>query len=113
MMIWNDFVMWLTAWWAEWCGWWVSLFGLCLLLVVFTGCSDSKATPEQQTAAQDRQMEWLDKAVEIAKKHDVAYLIEADTGGRPSVGSSVDFYFESDLTARILLFGNGGSDETP
>ncbi len=114
-MWWTSIVTWLSAWWADWFGWWAGFFGLCLLLVAFTGCNgvNPALTDEQNELATDNQMAWVDKAVEVAKKHNLAYHLKIGTTGRPSVGVSTDFYLDSGLTAELVMFGNGGSDDEP
>lgn len=108
MWFWNDFVLWLEGF-SAWVRSLFAFFGLCLLLVVFTGCVGKTLTAEQQAAATAKQMTWVDKAVETAQKHGLAYQIEVSTTGRPSVGQSLDFYLDSGLRAKVNMFGNAAN----
>ena len=81
-------------------------------LVSASGCTNPKdMTPEQIKADAEIKLGWVDKAVEIAERHDVAYRLEVNATGAPSVGAKTDFYFDTGLRARFIMFGNGGSDQ--
>ena len=82
-------------------------------LTAFAGCANPEESPEQRAARTDAQMQWVDKLVEIAEKHAVSYRIEVNTTGRPSVGESLDFYLDTGLSARGIIFGNGAAGRQP
>lgn len=75
------------------------------------GCGlDAALTPDQQQRDAALKMAWIDKAAEIAEKHGLAYRVEINATGRPSIGETVDLYFDTGLDARIILFGHARGD---
>ncbi len=80
------------------------------LLVLAGGCGiNPDFTAEQQQQDADIKMAWVDKAIQIAERHDLAYRIEFDSTGRPSIGETVDLYLDTGLAAKVTMFGNSGS----
>ncbi len=74
------------------------------------GCGVNTALTDTQQEQDHRiRMAWIDKAVEIAERHGLAYRVELESTGRPSVGQSLDFYIDTGLSARMSMFGNGAS----
>lgn len=66
----------------------LSLFGL--------GCSDSA----------EKNVRYWEMGIEAAERHNLAYTATLHVGGRPSVGSSVDFYANTDVTGTVTVQGN-------
>jgi hypothetical protein len=84
------------------------------LLVLAGGCGiNPDFTAEQQQQDADVKMAWLDRAIQIAERHDLAYRIELDATGRPSIGETVDLYLDTGISARVTMFGNAGSQPPP
>lgn len=74
------------------------------------GCGvNPSLTESQQEQDQRIKMAWIDKALDIAERHGLAYRVELESTGRPSVGQSLDFYLDSGLSARVCMFGNGAA----
>ncbi len=90
------------------------LLTVLLLLVLAGGCGiNPDFTAEQQQQDADVKMAWVDKAIQIAERHDLAYRIEFDSTGRPSIGETIDLYLDTGLSAKVTMFGNGGSQLPP
>jgi len=92
----------------------------CLILltvpfvVLAAGCGiNPDFTAEQQQRDADVKMAWLDRAILIAERHDLAYRIELDSTGRPSIGETIDLYLDTGLSAKVTMFGNAGSRPPP
>lgn len=103
--------------WFDWLLKWIggisaALFGLSLFSAAGCGINPN-LTDEQQQKDADLKMAWLDKAVEIAERHNIAYRIEVNATGRPSIGESIDLYFDSGLSTRVIMFGNGAGARPP
>jgi hypothetical protein len=80
------------------------------LLSLAAGCGiNSDFTAEQQQRDADVKMAWLDKAIQIAERHDLAYRIEMNSTGRPSIGETIDLYLDTGLSAKVTMFGNAGA----
>lgn len=96
---------------------WKAIFGVCLVGMcgVASGCGgiDATLSDEQNAQAMENKLAWVDKVVEIAERHDIAYRVEINSSGRPSIGESLDLYLDTGLSARVIFFGNGGSDDDP
>lgn len=83
-------------------------------LLLAAGCGiNPDFTAEQQQQDADTRMAWLDKAIQIAERHDLAYRIELDSTGRPSIGETIDLYLDTGLSARVTMFGNAGAQPPP
>lgn len=90
----------------------LGLFGL--ILFATSGCGiNPNLTTEQQERDTAQKMAWVDKAIEVADKHNLAYRVEVDSTGRPSIGESVDLYLDTGLSARVIMFGNGAAGRLP
>ncbi len=84
------------------------------VLVLAVGCGiNPDFTAEQQQTDADIKMAWVDKAIQIAERHDLAYRIEVDSTGRPSIGETIDLYLDTGLSAKVTMFGNAGSPPQP
>jgi len=81
-----------------------------LFLALAAGCGiNPDFTAEQQQRDADVKMAWLDKAIQVAERHDLAYRIELDSTGRPSIGETVDLYLDTGVSAKVTMFGNAGA----
>jgi len=58
-------------------------------------------------------MAWVEKAIRVAEKHGLAYRVEVNASGRPSIGETVDLYIDTGVHARIIMFGNGAAGREP
>ncbi|MCG8405040.1 MAG: hypothetical protein MI923_07585 [Phycisphaerales bacterium] len=89
-----------------------ALFGCALLTTAGCGINPSLTTEQQQQDTAQK-MAWVDKAIEVAEKHNLAYRVEVDSTGRPSIGESVDLYLDTGLSAKVIMFGNGAAGRMP
>lgn len=91
------------------------LLGLTALsLPAFTGCGiNPNLTADQQDKETAVRMAWVEKAIQVAERHGVAYRVEVNASGRPSMGETVDLYLDSGVDARIIMFGNGAAGRKP
>jgi len=85
-----------------------------LHLAASAGCGlNPKLTATQQEKDAALKMAWVDKAIRVAESHGLAYRVEVNSTGRPSMGESVDLYLDTGLNARIIMFGNGATGREP
>lgn len=78
------------------------------------GCGiDPQLTTEQQERDAALKMAWVDKLIEVAERHNLAYRVEVDASGRPSIGETVDLYLDTGLSAKVFMFGNGAGARQP
>ena len=88
-----------------------------LLAAVQAGVPGCGINPDMSAEQQERdaatKMAWIDKAVDIAERHNLAYQIEIHSSGRPSIGESIDFYLDTGLSANVVMFGNGAARRQP
>lgn len=73
------------------------------LMLCITGCGE---TTEEKIA-------FIDKAIQVAERHNLAYRVEIESTGRPSIGESIDLYLDTGLNARMIMFGNAASPDEP
>ncbi len=86
------------------------LVGLSALL---GGCGiDPNLTVEEQERDAAMKLAWVDKAAELARRHNLAYRVEIDSTGRPSIGESIYLYLDTGLSARVVMFGNAAADRS-
>ncbi len=87
------------------------LLGLTALsLPASTGCGiNTNLTADQQDKDAAVRMAWVEKAIEVAERHGLAYRVEVNASGRPSIGETVDLYIDTGVDARIIMFGNGAA----
>ena len=66
----------------------VILLGLIALsLPASTGCGiNSNLTADQQDKDAAVRMAWVEKAIQVAERHGLAYRVEVNASGRPSIG---------------------------
>jgi|GEM_PF-6826464 len=85
-----------------------------LFLSTSAGCGINPNLSEQQ---QDKdaavRMAWVEKAIQVAEQHGLAYRVEVNASGRPSIGETVDLYLDTGVDARIIMFGNGAAGREP
>ena len=93
----------------------VILLGLIALsLPTSTGCGiNSNLTADQQDKDAAVRMVWVEKAIHVAERHGLAYRVEINASGRPSIGETVDLYIDTGVDARIIMFGNGAAGREP
>jgi len=95
------------------------LVGILLGLIAWflpasSGCGiNPNLTADQQDKETAVRMAWVEKAIQVAEKHGVAYRVEVNASGRPSIGETVDLYLDSGINARIIMFGNGAAGRKP
>lgn len=91
------------------------LLGLiALYLPASTGCGiNSNLTADQQDKDAAVKMAWVEKAIQVAERHGLAYRVEVNASGRPSIGETVDLYIDTGVDARIIMFGNGAAGREP
>lgn len=78
------------------------------------GCGiNPSMTEEQQERDAALKMAWIDKAIEVAERHNLAYRVEINSTGRPSIGESIDLYLDTGLSADVIMFGNGAGARPP
>ncbi|MCB9857744.1 MAG: hypothetical protein H6818_18835 [Phycisphaerales bacterium] len=89
------------------------LAGVASNAVCVSGCG---INPNLTDAQQDRdiaaKMAWVDKAINVAERHNLAYRVEVDATGKPSIGETVDLYFDSGVSAKLMMFGNAAAAPT-
>jgi len=54
-------------------------------------------------------MAWVDKAIQVAERHNLAYRVEVESTGKPSIGETVDLYLNTGVSAKVMMFGNAAS----
>lgn len=91
------------------------LLGLIALsLPAATGCGiNTNLTADQQDKDAALKMAWIEKAIQVAERHGLAYRVEVNASGRPSIGETVDLYIDTGIDARIIMFGNGAAGREP
>lgn len=86
------------------------LAGVATNAVCVAGCG---INPSLSDAQQERdlsaKMAWVDKAINVAERHNLAYRVEVDATGKPSIGETVDLYFDSGVSAKLMMFGNAAA----
>jgi len=89
----------------------------CLLAVLLGGVVGCGLNPDLSDEAQIKdanvKLAWLDRAITLAESHGLAYRVEVESTGRPSIGESVDLYFDTGLGAKVLMFGNAAAGRLP
>lgn len=86
------------------------LAGFATNAVCVSGCGINPAlTDSQQKQDLAARMAWVDKAIDVAERHNLAYRVEVDSTGKPSIGETVDLYFDTGVSARMMMFGNAGA----
>lgn len=91
------------------------LLGLiALFLTASSGCGiNPNLTEQQQEKDASVRMAWVEKAIQVAERHGLAYRVEVNASGRPSIGETVDLYLDTGVDARIIMFGNGAAGREP
>ncbi len=78
------------------------------------GCGiDPQMTAAQQERDAALKMAWVDKLIDVAERHNLAYRVEVNASGRPSIGETVDLYLDTGLSAKVFMFGNGAGARQP
>ena len=78
------------------------------------GCGiNPQLTTEQQELDAALKMAWVDKLIDVAERHNLAYRVEVNASGRPSIGETVDLYLDTGLSAKVFMFGNGAGARQP
>lgn len=86
------------------------LAGVASNAVCVTGCGiNPNLTDTQQKQDLAAKMAWVDKAIDVAERHNLAYRVEVDSTGKPSIGETVDLYLDTGVSARMMMFGNAGA----
>ncbi|HPF38284.1 MAG TPA: hypothetical protein P5081_12065 [Phycisphaerae bacterium] len=89
------------------------LAGIASNAVCVSGCG---INPNLTDAQQDRdlasKMAWVDKAINVAERHNVAYRVEVESSGKPSIGETVDLYLDSGVSAKLMMIGNAAAAPT-
>ena len=76
----------------------------------FAGCGiNPELTSEQQDRDLNARMAWVDKAIQVAERHNLAYRVEVESTGKPSIGETVDLYLNTGVSAKVMMFGNAAS----
>jgi len=93
---------------------------MCSILVACcaAGCGiNPELTSEQQDRDLNARMAWVDKAIQVAERHNLAYRVEVESTGKPSIGETIDLYMNTGVSAKVMMFGNAASappnDEAP
>lgn len=87
---------------------------IALSLPASTGCGiNPNLTEKQQEKDAAVRMAWVEKAIQVAERHGLAYRVEVNASGRPSIGETVDLYIDTGVDARIIMFGNGAAGREP
>ena len=75
-----------------------------------TGCGiNPELTSEQQDRDLNARMAWVDKAIQVAERHNLAYRVEVESTGKPSIGETIDLYLNTGVSAKVMMFGNAAS----
>lgn len=82
------------------------------VMVLIVGCDDN-LTMEERSKKADINIRYAREMAKLAEETGAAYLVQIGTDGRPSVGASTDFYFESDADVSVVVFGNAASGRKP
>lgn len=86
------------------------LGGIATNAVCVSGCGINQNLSDSQ---QDRdlaaRMAWVDKAINVAERHNLAYRVEVEASGKPSIGETVDLYFDTGVSAKVLMIGNAAA----
>lgn len=86
------------------------LAGIASNAVCVSGCGiNPNLTDAQQDRDLSAKMAWVDKAINVAERHNLAYRVEVDATGKPSIGETVDLYFDSGVSAKLMMFGNAAA----
>ncbi len=92
----------------------ILLGSVALSLPASTGCGiNPNLTEQQQEKDAAVRMAWVEKAIQVAERHGLAYRVEVNASGRPSIGETVDLYIDTGVDARIIMFGNGAAGREP
>lgn len=100
-----------SPWWA----FFVKVMAMLGILCSIGGCGakPDERTAEQKKADSEINMQYIDKAADLAEKHGAAWFARAKTKGRPSIGMSTDLYLNTDAEIEVTVFGNGASGRQP
>lgn len=86
------------------------LAGVTSNVLCVSGCGiNTSLTDQQQERDLSAKMAWVDKAINVAERHNLAYRVEVDATGKPSIGETVDLYFDSGVSAKLMMFGNAAA----
>jgi|GEM_PF-2019776 len=86
------------------------LMGSMLIACCVAGCGiNPELTSEQQDRDLNARMAWVDKAIQVAERHNLAYRVEVESTGKPSIGETIDLYMNTGVSAKVMMFGNAAS----
>lgn len=87
----------------------------CIMAVLTIACClpgcgiNPELTSEQQDRDLNARMVWVDKAIQVAERHNLAYRVEVESTGKPSIGETIDLYLNTGVAAKVMMFGNAAS----
>lgn len=86
------------------------LGGIATNAVCVSGCGINENLNEaQQERDLAARMAWVDKAINVAERHNLAYRVEVEASGKPSIGETIDLYVDSGVSAKVLMIGNAAA----